>query len=315
VFDAIRAALPDDVEAHVFESSHPSAGIIPRLRAIVEARRAARRLRADIDHVTGDIHFVTFGLDRRRTVLTIHDTEFMDRASAPKRWIYRWLWLQLPVSRAAAVAVVSDRTRDDLLAHVRCAPDKVHVIPNPLPPGFLPAPRALDAACPILLHIGTRPNKNLERVATALRGLPCRLWVLGPLSAEQRALLEALAIDHEHWTELSDDDVVERYRACDVVVFASTREGFGLPIIEAQAVGRPVVTSDLSPMTGIAGDAACLVDPFDPASIRAGVERILRDDAYRAELVARGFRNVERFRPEVVARAYVELYDRVLQGS
>jgi glycosyltransferase involved in cell wall biosynthesis len=68
-------------------------------------------------------------------------------------------------------------------------------------------------------------------------------------------------------------------------------------------------------MTGIAGDAACLVDPFDPASIRAGVERILRDDAYRAELVARGFRNVERFRPEVVARAYVELYDRVLQGS
>ena len=81
-----------------------------------------------------------------------------------------------------------------------------------------------------------------------------------------------------------------------------------MPIIEAQATGRPVLTSNLGAMKEVAGDAACLVDPFDTDAIRAGLERIMADDSYRAQLIAAGFENVKRFTQERIAAQYAELY-------
>ena len=71
----------------------------------------------------------------------------------------------------------------------------------------------------------------------------------------------------EQWG-LSDQEILQHYRDCDMVVFASTYEGFGMPIIEGNATGRPVVTSNICSMPEVAGAAACLVDPFDCSSIR-----------------------------------------------
>ena len=96
-----------------------------------------------------------------------------------------------------------------------------------------------------------------------------------------------------------------------MLMFASTYEGFGLPIVEANAVGRPVVTSNLSPMPEVAADAACLVDPHDVGSIRVGVKRIINDGLYRESLVAAGYRNAQRFRPATVAGNYALLYRQV----
>jgi glycosyltransferase involved in cell wall biosynthesis len=96
-----------------------------------------------------------------------------------------------------------------------------------------------------------------------------------------------------------------------MVLFASTYEGFGLPIIEAQATGRPVVTSRVTAMPEVAGDGACLVDPYDVASIRSGVLRVLGDRGYRDSLVHRGFENVRRFEPGRIAAQYARLYEEV----
>ena len=81
-----------------------------------------------------------------------------------------------------------------------------------------------------------------------------------------------------------------------------------MPIVEANAIGRPVVTSNLDPMSTVAGTSACLVDPFNPAAIREGVLRVIRDDVYRAELIAQGFENAKRFEAGVVAAQYANLY-------
>ena len=128
------------------------------------------------------------------------------------------------------------------------------------------------------------------------------------------------AVLREHGVEFScvsgitDAEIVDEYRRCDMVLFASMFEGFGLPILEAQATGRPVVTSRAWSMPEVAGKAACLVDPFDVQSIHDGVKRVITDVEYRNGLVRAGLENVGRFRPARIAEQYAEIY-RELAGQ
>ena len=138
---------------------------------------------------------------------------------------------------------------------------------------FRELPRPFRADRPRLLQIGTTENKNVERVAEAIAGLKCELVVIGRLSDGQRAALECNAVRFENRFDLGREQLVEEYQSCDLLVFVSTYEGFGLPIVEANAVGRPVVTSDLESMSEVAGGSACLVDPFDAMSIRSRTAR------------------------------------------
>ena len=161
---------------------------------------------------------------------------------------------------------------------------------------------------PVILQVGARNNKNLSRVAASLSGIPCEFHIIGHLQEADRVELDRAGVRHRVSDELTDDQVLQAYEGCDLLVFASTYEGFGMPIVEANAVGRPVVTSNLEPMVSVAGGAACLVDPYDPESIRCGVLRLIQDSAYREELIQRGFENVKRFSPKAIAEAYLGIY-------
>ena len=137
--------------------------------------------------------------------------------------------------------------------------------------------------------------------------------IIGRLEDEHRASLVTHGVAFTSASGLSDAAMRDEYAKCDMLVFASTAEGFGMPILEAQAVGRPVVTSQVSSMPEVAGDAAELVDPFDIASIRAGVRRVIEDARHREALVARGFENVRRFSPQAIAAQYAALYREVAE--
>jgi glycosyltransferase involved in cell wall biosynthesis len=308
VFDVVAPRLPDRFVVTDLRSPFDNRGLVPRVRSVLWARAH----QAQLNHVVGDTNFFALGLDARRTVLTVHDCEFMERAGSLKAFIYKWAWLRLPVRRASLVTVPAKATRDELVAFTGADPSKVRVVPNPVDPVFAPSERAFYEEKPVLLQVGARSNKNLERVAHALEGISCTLVVVGLMTDEQRGLLRRLGIDFVDTGPLSVRDIAERYRQCDVVVFASTKEGFGLPIVEAQASGRSVVTSNIAPMSDVAGDGACLVDPFDVTSIRDGITRVIEDASYRRSLIEAGFGNVERFRPDVVAAAYAAVYDEVL---
>lgn len=308
VFDLIAERLPERFEPVQRVASHRSKGIVPRALAVLEARRR----QGDLNHIVGDVNFLALLLRRERTIVTIHDCEFMERAGAMKRWIYRWVWLELPTRRAAMVIVPTHDVLDDLERHTSVDPAKVRVVPMPVDPRFMPSPMREDLGEPVILQVGTRSNKNLERVIHAVQGMRCRLVVLGALTPSQRTLLETCRVRCEERVALPRDEVPVVYRECDLVVFASTKEGFGLPIAEAQASGRPVVAGDHPPLPEVAGDGACLVDPLDVESIRAGIRRVVEDPAYRGRLVEEGLRNVARFEVGKIADAYAALYDEVL---
>ena len=145
---------------------------------------------------------------------------------------------------------------------------------------------------------------------------PCRLDIIGRLTERQRQALEDNSISYTEQWDLSDQEMIQRYRDCDMVMFASTYEGFGMPIVEGNATGRPVVTSNICSMPEVAGAAACLVDPFDCSSIRRGVLRVINDAEYRNHLISQGFEDGEAVsqRPAVAAQ-YAALYRKVLSHN
>lgn len=280
---------------------------------IVRDVRELRSLKADVYHVTGDINYLILLLPRGSTVLTVHDIgHYLVGLSGIKRQIYKWLWLDWPINTAAAVTCVSEETQRNICIHLKVQAARLVVIQNCYSPLFRPAPKAFNAERPVILQVGTKSYKNVKRLARALTGISCRLVLIGKIDLELAAALADASIDHVSHVNLSHEELVREYVACDVVAFASIGEGFGVPIIEAQAVGRPLVTSDVSPMREVAGRGACLVDPLSEESIRAGIRHVIDDPIYRADLVARGLINAQRFSASSVAGRYIAVYQGLL---
>ena len=348
LFAEIRGHMPSDCEVESCPSPEASAGILPRWRNVRHAARQA----ADVHHIVGDAHYLAFGLPPEKTVLTIHDCGTLNRLTGLKRAILKYFWFTGPMRRAAVVTTISQASKDELRKWVGPLADKVVVVPDCVFEDFAYDPKPFNEESPVVLQVGTKWNKNVERVMEAVAGTGCRLEVVGELKEEQRrghglARMDADRVraasptglegnaravgptalaagpPNEKETEqegqsrfrelgrLTDEELVEAYRRCDMVVFASLYEGFGLPILEAQAMGRPVITSNFGAMREAAGDGALLVDPYSVESIRDAVLRVKNEPGLRAELVRKGLENAERFRPEAVAARYGELYRRV----
>jgi glycosyltransferase involved in cell wall biosynthesis len=194
-----------------------------------------------------------------------------------------------------------------------CPAEKIRVIENPLQKCLVSGNKGpFREKCPTILQVGTMPNKNILNLAYALRGVNCRLRIVGKLDEGQTDILRECSISYKNDVNISDEEMKNAYEDADIVAFCSTYEGFGLPIIEAQASRTPVVTSDISPLREVAGGAACLVDPTDPLAIRDGIRKVISCATYRQELVERGVVNVKRFDSRLIAAAYERLYDEIL---
>lgn len=284
-----------------------SKGLIRRVANICWA--AFRQ--GNINHITGDIHYLAFGLRPERTILTIHDCYPLERLNGWRFRVFKFFWFDVPVRRSVAVTVVSGETKRQLQRHVTIDDEKIVVIPDIVAPIFQPCLRPFDTESPRILQLGTKENKNLPRLIRALKGLPCHLHIIGALNDAIRAELTSCQVDFSSAENLSEEQIFQSYCDADLVCLVSTCEGFGMPIIEANSVGRPVVTSNISSMPEVAGDAACLVDPYDVVSIRDGIQRVIDNAEYRQQLVNNGLRNATRFQPDQVARQYIQLYQRI----
>lgn len=265
----------------------------------------------DIYHVTGDVHYMAM-LRGNKSVLTIHDVGSAYQGGVLRRLYVGLFWFWLPAMSVKQITVISEFTKKELLKLVPFIKSKLTVVPNPVNLIYQYHDKTFNAKCPEILIIGTKNNKNIERIFKALKRLPCKLHIVGILNEEQMLLLNNLKITFSNSSSLSTLEMMKAYQDCDLLCFPSTYEGFGMPIIEAQATGRVVVTSNLGAMKEVAHGSACLVDPLDSISIQKGLKKVIEDDMYRNKLINKGFQNVKRFHPIIIAEAYMKVYNTVL---
>lgn len=258
-----------------------------------------------------------------RTVVTVHDAgpwvapELHPRLN---RWLHRW-WLPRALRRMDLVVTDSDSARRELAAFLHLDPERLAVV-YPGVTRLLPlserearaVARRLGVEGPFILWVGVaEPKKNLATLLTAyerLGGLPHRLVLAGPRAQAYASHSRVLAL-----LPVSDAELGGLYRAADLFVFPSSHEGFGLPPLEAMAVGTPVVAARAGALPEVLGGAALLVDPRDPAALARAMERALTDEGLAGRLRERGRRRAARYRWEETAARLTELYLRLAAGE
>jgi glycosyltransferase involved in cell wall biosynthesis len=305
IFEDVRRELAPDILARVEKSRFDSNSL---WRCAFNALEAIFR-QGDVNHVTGDSHYLAIFLSHRKTVVTIHDCVMMSRLQGAKRFFYWLFWLWLPTKRASIVVTVSDKSQTELQGFVNIAPNKLRIIPNGISNEFThQASEGTKRNTRNLLQIGTGPNKNLERIIAALNGLQCHLTIIGNPSESQIQLLHLHRVQYTIKAGLDRNQIVDEYRACDALLFLSTYEGFGLPILEANAVGRAVITSNIEPMLTVAGPSGFFIDPNDIEQIRAAIAKVLDNTAFRQELVVNGLKNASKYHIRNVGLAHEAIY-------
>jgi glycosyltransferase involved in cell wall biosynthesis len=281
---------------------------------MVRNMKFAEKSRADIFHITGDVHYIVLALPANKTILTIHDSVFIRESKGLKRIFFKWIFLKLPVKKCRFVTTISEKSKNEIVRYTGCDPAKVIVIPNPVNEYIYFREKEFNSINPVLLFIGSTPNKNLDRIIQAISGISCVLEIVGRIPEEHLLLLKKYGINYRQLANLSDSEMADHYAASDIVLFASLYEGFGLPILEGQKAGRAVLTSNIAPMKEVAGEGACLVDPEEIDSIRSGIKKIIEDSSYRSLLIKKGFENIERYNTKKIAGQYLELYRKMLNS-
>lgn len=178
----------------------------------------------------------------------------------------------------------------------------------------------LPAGKRIILHVGTESRRknvpNLFRAFALLRDiLPDVVLIrLGPMRKSSARMIKKLEIGKEvlYFTGVAEEQMPLFYNASHVLVFPSTYEGFGLPVVEAMACGIPVVVSDRTSLPEVVGEAGILIDPISPLSICNGLHRVLSDENLREELSGKVQAQAKNFSWERAALETLKVYKEVL---
>lgn len=265
------------------------------------------------------------------TIVQVHDLSFLRVPEAAPPALRSWLERVVPASLRRADYVLADSraTREDLIELCAVEPHaKIGVLHGGVDSRFRPRPAAEQLAVrrkygldnwPFVLSVGTlQPRKNHGRLVESLArlredGHDLHLvlaggtgWLSEPFHAQLR---NSGLQDVVHLTGyVADADLPALYSAATVFAFPSLYEGFGLPVLEAMACGVPVVTSNVSSLPEVAGDAALLIDPLDSEALSDALRRVLLDSALRQQLVQAGRARARRFGWQRAARELLAVY-------
>jgi len=294
-----------------------------------------RREGIDLFHAP---HYVLPALTPCKSIVTIHDCihlrfpQYLPNAFA---YAYARSSLWVATHRADRVLTVSEASKRDILRYFRVPVSRIDVIYNAIDERLEQAPSEEDIGRvreryqlydPFVLYAGNiKPHKNLERLIEAFHILrksgfeTVKLLIIGDEISKYASLRRAVHRHklHKHvrfFGFVPDKTLAALYRLASVFVFPSLYEGFGLPPLEAMASGTPVVTSNVSSLPEVVGDAALLIDPYDPNAIADAIRRVLTEPALAEDLRQRGLARVKDFSWERSVARVREIYEEVLTG-
>ena len=272
-------------------------------------------------------------------VVSVHDVSYLEHPEFFTTFRARQLrWsVKRTVRKAARVFTPSEFSRRSIIREYDLEEEKVLVMPNAVSSSFRVIPRSTSRrwvmnsfgySFPFVLTVGDlQPRKNHLRLIRAFEellksepNLPHHLVVVGKETWYSNAIRQAAAkspvADRIHFTGfVADDQLLKFYGACDLMVYPSLYEGFGLPILEAMACGRAVACSNTSAMPEVADSAALLFDPLSIPEIMRAMRDLLIDTELRTRMERLGSHRATLFSWEKSARATLDAYYEVaLQG-
>jgi len=314
--ERVFGQIEKNISREKFETSFVQLPYLSTLTGIVKNFIFFKKPKADIYHITGHIHFIALILPKAKTVLTVPDLTILQARKGLRHFVIKKLFFDLPIKKLKYITAISEATKNEIVKHTNCEEKKIHVIDIPLQENlYLETEKKFNSDCPTILQIGTAPHKNIINLVKALKGINCHLRIIGKLNEKVLSELKTNQITFTNDFGLTEIEIKTEYEDADIVAFCSTIEGFGLPIIEAQAMQVPVITSNINPMKDVSGGAAMLVNPFDYLEIRKGIKEIINDGELRNTLVKKGLENIKRFEPKYIAGLYEELYQKILSSQ
>lgn len=273
-------------------------------------------------------------LPNTKTAVFVHDLSFVRVPETTAPSLKRYLDAVVPrsVQRATHVIANSEATKADYCDVYNLPPEKITVLPLGVETRFYARTPTPDAILrrygippnkPYFLCVGTvQPRKNYSRVIRALArlrqiGFDVSLLIVGGqgwLEDEMYHTLDVTGMSpHIHLTGFVDDaDLPHLYRSALALVFPSLYEGFGFPILESMASGVPVITSNVSSMPEVAGDAALVINPYDDEALMHAMEQMLTSDTLRQTLISKGIERARMFTWARAGRALHHLFDHII---
>ena len=265
------------------------------------------------------------------SVVTIHDLSFIRFPALfrPANRLYLTVLTRLAARRARRLIAVSAHTAEEATRLLGVPLARIDVVYHGVDPAFCPLPANEVAAFRqrrglperFVFFVGTlEPRKNLVRLVEAFARIRAgRVGLVlaggkGWLYDELFASVEALGLHEEVIFPgyVVDDELPLWYNAATVLAYPSVYEGFGLPVLEAQACGTPVLTSNVSSLPEAAGDGALTVDPYDVEALAAGLHRLLADEPLRLQLRERGLAHARQFSWPRTAQETARVYRRAM---
>lgn len=294
-----------------------------------------RRARVDLFHAP---HYVVPPLVGCPVVVTIHDCihlRFPQYLPNRAAHVYARTFMTIAARKARQIITVSHASKEDIQHYLHAQASKIEVIHNGLDARYLLPPDEASIAnvrerfilnAPFILYAGNiKPHKNVERLIDAFAMLredghqDLKLLLIGDELSKYPGIRRLVHRHHLHAHVrflgfVPDATLAALYRLASIFVFPSLFEGFGFPPLEAMASGTPVVTSNVSSLPEVVGDAALLVDPLNPAAIAGAMARVLSETTLRRDLIARGYARARTFSWTDAAARTREVYHSVLNA-
>lgn len=281
-----------------------------------------RAIKDNLDLLHGPKNTIPINLPKNiKKISTINDmTPFLfPNEMSYLDTIYWKKFIPLSLKRCDKIIAISKSTERDVKEIIPMVGNKIKVIYD----GVNEKKFYSSKRKKFILLVGTlRPRKNLKRVLDAYstiskRNPDYKLLIVGKNLNQKKDLLEEISyLNLENKVELkgflTDRELKKLYSQASLYIYPSLYEGFGLPILEAQASGCPVITSNISSMPEVAGNGALLVNPYNVDEIAEAMNKVLTDDKLRKNLIKEGYKNIKRFSWEKTAKETLKVYEEVL---